>query len=635
MKFFLFVLFFLWLIPETFAQPLIKDTIAIDEVVVTASKNHVTRHNVPLTISSITSEQIDQSDESAILPLVSERTPGLFVTERGILGFGVATGAAGQISVRGTGGSPTTQVLVLIDGHPQVMGIMGHPLPDAYVTTDAEKVEIIRGPASILYGSNAMGGVINIITRQQKGDGFNINARAAYGSFNTQKYAISGGFRKNKLSLFGSFNHGSTDGHRDSSEFSITNGYLKAGYAIERRINMTADVNLADYHAMDPGRIGGIVGAKMNILRGVCSVSLDNTFKNLEGSVKFYYNFGDHDFSDGWKSKDEMVGLMVYQVLKPFRGNTLTLGYDFMKYGGEGSPITTVLRDENGNIIPGENGPQFIISEYNNKWISMFNHALYTFVQQQMLKKLTLTAGIRYEYNDIFGGEFIPQAGFAFYPSTKSTMRGSISKGYRPPSIRELYLYPTANDALKPENIVNTEIGWDQQWIKGKLNTSMTVFYLTGDNLITKNPPVGPPPPIYKNTGEITNTGVEFSVDANPAKMLTIHANYAYIHMKNPVSGTPEHCLFLSPQYRVSKFSFSAKLQWIHALYGEDAAGLISVIEPGYVLIGAKINYRIHKLITLYVSGDNLLNQEYQHLYGYPNPGINFIAGINFKFAKP
>ncbi len=616
------------------AQQDLNDTIALNEVVVTASKNAVARRNVPLTISSISPEQIEQSDETALLPLISERIPGLFVTERGMLGFGVSSGAAGQISIRGTGGSPTTQVLVLIDGHPQVMGIMGHHLPDAYVTSDAEKVEVIRGPASILYGSNAMGGVINIITRRQQEDGFNVNARAAYGSFNTQKYALSGGLRKNKLSIFGSVNRGSTDGHRDSSEFAITNGYVKAGYAFNSRINLTADLNLAGYHTQDPGKTGGLAGANMNILRGISSVSLDNTFNNTEGSARFYYNFGDHDFTDGWKSHDEMFGVMVYQVVKPMQGNTVTLGYDFMHYGGKGSPITTVLRDENGAIIPGEHGPQFMLSEYNDTWISMQQHALYAFMQQQLLQKLTLTAGLRYENNSIFGGEFIPQAGFAFYPGSRTTLRGSVSKGYRPPSLRELYLFPTANDKLMPENLVNTEIGWDQEWMKGKVNTVLTVFYLTGDNLIVKNPPVAPPPPLYKNSGGITNTGVEFSADIKLLKGLNIHANYAFIHMKNPVTGTPEHCLFLMPQYRTGKLSVSAKMQYINKLYGEDEAGLVSVIEDSYVLLGAKAGFQIHKLLDIYIAGDNLLNQEYQHLYGYPNPGINVMAGINLKFFK-
>jgi iron complex outermembrane receptor protein len=617
------------------AQQSFQDTISISEVVITATKNEVSKRNIPLTITSINPEQINQSDESALLPLISEQTPGLFVTERGMLGFGVSTGAAGQISIRGIGGSPTTQVLILIDGHPQFMGIMGHPLPDAYVTSDAEKVEIIRGPGSILYGSNAMGGVINIITRNQKENGYNINARASYGMFNTQKLALSGGMRRNKFSVFGSFNYGHTDGHRDSSDFTITNGYLKTSYHLNKNVSITADVNMADYHVQDPGKVqDSLAGEMMNIFRGETSLSVDNSFSKTEGSLKIYYNMGDHNFTDGWRSHDEMYGLMAYQVLKPFKGNSVTIGYDYMVFGGRGKTITTVLRDENGNIIPGSNGrPQFVISEYNDKWVSANSHAAYAFMQQQLLLKVTLTAGIRYENNSIFGGALIPQAGFAFYPGSNTTLRGSLSKGYRPPSIRELYLFPTANEALKPENILNSEIGWEQKWLKGIFNTSLTLFWLNGDNIIVKNPPVAPPPPLYKNTGNIENKGIEFSTDIRPVKVLTVHANYAYINMKTPMSGTPEHSLFISSQYRIDKFSVSVKINYISNLYGEDAGGLVSVIEDGYLLAGIKLSYKIVKMLELFVSGDNLLNQSYQHIYGYPNPGINITGGINFKFS--
>jgi len=172
-------------------------TINLDEIVVTGTKTAVNRNNVPLTVSVIPMEKIENSSESALLPVLAEQVPGLFVTERGITGFGVSTGSAGKISLRGIGGSPNTQVLILLNGNPQFMGIMGHPLPDAYVASDVEKVEVIRGPASTLYGTNAMGGVINIITRQQNEEGFKANARVMYGSYNTQKYMLNGGFKKN------------------------------------------------------------------------------------------------------------------------------------------------------------------------------------------------------------------------------------------------------------------------------------------------------------------------------------------------------------------------------------------------------------------------------------------------------
>ena len=108
------------------------------------------------------------------------------------MGYGVAAGAAGGMSIRGVGGAPTAGVLVLINGHPQYMGLMGHPLADSYQSLMTERVEVVRGPASMLYGSNAMGGVINIITKKQEVDGANGSAQVMYGSHNTLNIDASG-----------------------------------------------------------------------------------------------------------------------------------------------------------------------------------------------------------------------------------------------------------------------------------------------------------------------------------------------------------------------------------------------------------------------------------------------------------
>ena len=138
-----------------------------------------------MTISVVNRETIGQRSDPSLLPTLTEQVPGLFTTSRGVMGYGVSNGAAGGISLRGIGGSPTTGLLVLIDGHPQYMGLMGHPIADAYQSMLAEKVEVVRGPASVLYGSNAMGGVINIVTRRQREDGVRTGVRLGYGSYDT------------------------------------------------------------------------------------------------------------------------------------------------------------------------------------------------------------------------------------------------------------------------------------------------------------------------------------------------------------------------------------------------------------------------------------------------------------------
>src|SRR5665647_299583 len=204
------------------SQTTVKDSVKLEEVVVTGSKIGISRKIVPLAVSQISSQDIENSGQMNILPALNTYVPGIFVAERNILGFGVSTTGAGAISMRGVSSAPNTDVLVLIDGQPQYQGIFGHPLADAYVASDVEKVEVIRGPGSILYGSNAMAGVINIITKKQNEEGMKVNLGASYGSYNTQKYFGTVGYRKDKLSAFASINHDQTDGVRDLSLIHIS-----------------------------------------------------------------------------------------------------------------------------------------------------------------------------------------------------------------------------------------------------------------------------------------------------------------------------------------------------------------------------------------------------------------------------
>jgi len=104
---------------NVFAQEAVKDSVQLEDVVVTGSKFETSRKLVPLSVSQISAENIKQSGHYNVLSTLSAYVPGVFITERNILGFGVAAGGSGAINVRGVGSSPNTQVLVLIDGHPQ------------------------------------------------------------------------------------------------------------------------------------------------------------------------------------------------------------------------------------------------------------------------------------------------------------------------------------------------------------------------------------------------------------------------------------------------------------------------------------------------------------------------------------
>jgi iron complex outermembrane receptor protein len=157
----------------------------IDEIVVTGSNSAVGRNLLPYTVTTVSDAQIVATGKGQLLSVLSGMVPGLFVTERNILGFGVSNGGAGGIKIRGVGGSPTNAVLMMVDGQPQFAGIYSHHVADFYETEYVDRVEVLRGPGSVLYGSNAMGGVINVITKEAAHDGTETTASTQYGSYNT------------------------------------------------------------------------------------------------------------------------------------------------------------------------------------------------------------------------------------------------------------------------------------------------------------------------------------------------------------------------------------------------------------------------------------------------------------------
>ena len=265
----------------------------IDEVVVTGTRNETDVRHLPMTISVVGRQQIEKRYEPSLLPLLTEQVPGLFTTSRGIMGYGVSTGAAGGMSLRGIGGSPTAGLLVLIDGHPQYMGLMGHPIADAYQSMMAEKVEVLRGPASVLYGSNAMGGVINIVTRRQQEEGVKTNMQVGYGSYNTLQTEFSNRVKKGRFSsvVTGSYNR--TDGHRPDMGFEQYGGYAKLGYDISSFWKIWGDVNVTHFNASNPGTIQvPLIDNDSRITRGMTSFALENHYEKTSGGLSFFYNWG-------------------------------------------------------------------------------------------------------------------------------------------------------------------------------------------------------------------------------------------------------------------------------------------------------------------------------------------------------
>jgi len=258
---------------------------------------------------------------------------------------------------------------------------------------------------------------------------------------------------------------------------------------------------------------------------------------------------------------------------------------------------------------------------------AVWEMAGYTYIQQELFEKLILNAGFRLEHNSVYGNEPVPTGGLAYRPTSSTTFKASVAKGFRSPTIRELYLWTPANYNLKPERMVNYEIGVLQQLLNNKLSLELTVFKANGENLIKTVMETSGPKNV--NTGKFSNIGIEFSGNYKPSAQVSIHANYSYISMEEPVIATPEQQLYISGTCNWKKFRVNLSVQHIQNLYTQ--------ISPpkeisSYTLLNSKLSYAFNKYVDVFLKGENLLNEKYYINYAYPMPGLIFLGGLNFHF---
>lgn len=595
----------------------------IDEVVVTGTRNETDIRHLPMTISIVNRQQIEKRYEPSLLPLLTEQVPGWFTTSRGIMGYGVSTGAAGGMSLRGIGGSPTAGLLVLIDGHPQYMGLMGHPIADAYQSMLAERVEVLRGPASVLYGSNAMGGVINIVTRKQQEEGVKNNMQVGYGSYNTLQTEFSNRVKKGCFSsvVTGSYNR--TDGHRSDMEFEQYGGYAKLGYDLSTFWKVWEDINVTHFNASNPGTVQTpLFDNDSRITRGMTSFALENHYEKTSGTLSFFYNWGRHKINDGYgtgeepiddrfNSKDRMMGLSWYQSATLFTGNRLTLGFDYLHFGGHA--WSHYLSDGHNEDIANKN---------------MNELAGYIDFRQAIGNWLTLDAGIRVDHHTQVGTEWVPQGGLSFHLPENAVLKAMVGKGYRNPTIREMFIFPPQNPDLKPEKLVNYELSYSQHLWNGALAYGANFYYINGDNVIITDRSTRPPRNI--NSGEIENWGIEANIAYRINSLWSVSANYSWLHMEHPVLAAPEHKLYAGISFSKGRWGISTDLQYIKGLYTSVDTG--SEKQENFVLWNLTGSYKLCKFASLFAKGENLLAQRYQINDGFPMPKATFMGGVNINF---
>ena len=603
-----------------FAQ---TDSLSLQEVVVTGTRNATDVRHLPYTVNVISRETLTEQQQTSVLPTVMQQVPGLFVTSRSMMGYGVSTGAAGGISLRGvTGGAG--QLLVLIDGHPQYNGVYGHPISDSYQTLMTERVEVLRGPASVLYGSNAMGGVLNIVTRSMHEDGVKTHVNLGAGSYGTVQTEASNQIRSGRFSSTIAAQYSRTDNHRPNMGFEQYGGYVKLGYDISDHWNAAIDLDLTHWNASNPGTV---TQPKLEndqwITRGAASLTIENHYNKTSGALSVYDNFGRHKINDGYnadggtpqtdlfRSKDAVAGVSWYQSAQLFEGNRVTVGLDYQHIYGR----AWYTNRETGETVTTQRRLMQSAHSHENEV------AGYVDFRQDITEWLTIDAGLRYDHHSTAGGEWVPQAGVVLRPVETGALKASVSKGFRNPNTREMYMYGTANhDSLRAERLWNYELSWRHS-LSG-FSYGANLFYIKGDNMIQavagKN----------INTGEIENYGLELEAEYRIDSHWSVITNHSLLHMKNPVVAAPKYKGFLGANFNYQKWSVIAGLQYLNGLYtavGKDEQ------KENVCLLNATVNYALCKNVGLWLRGENLLAQSYEINLGYPMPRATFMGGVNIN----
>ncbi|MDD5102338.1 MAG: TonB-dependent receptor plug domain-containing protein, partial [Endomicrobiaceae bacterium] len=323
-----------------------------------------------VTTDEVTEEEIENKNSVQALDLLSSMT-GVFVQK---------TGDAGRSDpvIRGLGDS-CRRIAILIDGKPEKMSLFGCGVSQSILSGNVDRIEVIKGPDSVLYGSGALGGVINIITKEpvKQLEG---NIDISVGSFNTQNSQLYLGGKQNKFLYAVSANKMVSDGHLENAQYDASDFYEKLGYIFDD--DSILSVEAKQYSGLRHEPYPYNPGYWEDYERGSVQLNYDKNFSRSDVAIKAYTNYGDHQFSDGWHSKDRLTGAIVNY------NNEIT-DEDTLKTGAE-------FRQQEGKLLA---GPVYM---KHDGW-KMSDYSVFALDQHDFTEKLSGVLGARYNEDEISG----------------------------------------------------------------------------------------------------------------------------------------------------------------------------------------------------------------------------------------
>lgn len=627
-----------WMALSCPAHALEMESLNLGEVVVTANRSETALAEVGSSVTAITREEIEQKQKTLLLDLLRS-APGLDVARSG------GAGGTASVYIRGAASEHT---LVLMDGvRMNDPSTPGSSCDFANLTTDnIERIEILRGPQSTLYGSDAMGGVINIITRRGKGtpNGF---VSAEGGSFSTarEQASFSGGTGPFNLSLGLSRNDSSgissaakqygnheTDGYHATSvstRIGISpHGNLALDFIV-RYMNTKADIdNSGGAGQDDPNSIARTEQlfargqGRLSLFRGLWEQKLGVSFTSLDRNYRNDINPSRPADRDLSSYHGETLSFDWQNNLYLHKTNTLTMGVETREekthsdYYSESphGPFSSHFPKESDRITG------YYLQDRISLWDSWFT-----------------TLGARLDDHSRFGAEATYRFTTSYLVKQTSTrFKGSYGTGFKAPSLYQLYDPTYGNRSLSPEKSRGWDAGVEQAFMDGRMEVGATWFSNDFEDLIEFDSNAS----TYRNIAKAETCGVELSATARPVDGLILRAGYTWTKTEDRSTGEkllrrPENKFSFEADYRFNgKGNVNLGMVYVGKRSDNDYASwpATPVEMGGYLLVNLATSYDINKWLRLFARVENLLDRRYEEVKGYGAPGIGGFGGVRVSF---
>ncbi|MDD5574023.1 MAG: TonB-dependent receptor [Candidatus Omnitrophica bacterium] len=605
------IIAFLWFVSTgpVFAQSADSTTpVNLEKIVVTASRTPQNPDEITRTVDVITSQDIAESAAQDLSELLTQ------LTSVNINSYG-GPGAVKTLRMRG---STASQVLILMDGRPLNNPRDGEVDLTLIPLGNIERVEVVHGPGSSLYGQGAMGGVINIITKNPPLKGHEAQLSTQYGTFHTTLERLLYGAAAGDLGALVTGEYGYSGGYRENSAYETKNGTAKITYRINDNNNLVFSTGLINQLTETPG--------------STAYPDADDKQK----TVKYFYDLD-------WMlepHQDASVHVKIYQTDEQlaFMEHSTTFTKSVHATKSIGADLQGSYRFLE-NLL-GLAGFNYVINANDSTDTGKHKYNLkagFLGMQWDAVNNLHIDAGIRVDDYSNFGSEISPSLSCAYGFNDRLTLRSAVGRSFRAPTFNELYWpndgWSQGNPDLRPETGLTGEIGADIRWLD-KVETGLTFYRTEYDDLIIWAEDT----PYFwtaKNVDRALTYGLECQNTITLTDRLSYELNYTFLSAKDRsthknLAYRPQHKIDHKLTWRDDRgLICSATAEWVGARFS-DSANTTKV--KGYFVLGLNVSKTIGRYATYFARIDNVLAKKYEIINGYPQPGFMFSNGIKLEF---